>query len=421
MSEQYLFSNGDIFSSVQGQEAAAVEYIRRISSEKILNAPEHDLIQAVVEEFTLRAPVIRDEEIYIADSAETQVDVRDDPTRLVMDRSRPCLVAGTRTVIAVPFSGDPGFFLIRPQQYSLSLPRCQVTANELRFTYTQTSPNAPALKHSYEESVRTIKDHLRSLSESVAQFNRGLERLAATNLKARKDRLLADAGMVASLGLPMKKRAGAPVTYSVPVNRRRPRIEQIRTEQGFRPEPALAKEDYEEILRIMKNMVQVMERSPHEFSEIGEEGLRSHFLVQLNGAFEGQATGETFNFQGKTDILIRVEGKNIFIAECKFWKGEKSFLETLDQLLSYLSWRDSKAAVLVFNRNANFTAVLEKVVVTAPTHKNFKRDLGKSDESTFRYAFSQPTDANREITLTVMAFDIPKAADAAAAKRANIG
>src|SRR5580698_7522141 len=98
--------------------------------------------------------------------------------------------------------------------------------------------------------------------------------------------------------------------------------------------------------------------------------MRSHFLVQLNGAFEGQATGETFNFQGKTDILIRVDGRNIFIAECKFWKGEKSFLETLDQLLSYLSWRDSKAAVLVFNRNVNFTAVLDKITVTTPTHKN---------------------------------------------------
>jgi hypothetical protein len=65
----------------------------------------------------------------------------------------------------------------------------------------------------------------------------------------------------------------------------------------------------------------------------------------LNGVFEGQATGETFNFQGKTDILIRAQGKNIFIAECKFWKGEKVFLETIDQLLSYLSWRDSKAAI----------------------------------------------------------------------------
>ena len=165
--------------------------------------------------------------------------------------------------------------------------------------------------------------------------------------------------------------------------------------------------DYEEILRIMKNMVHVMELSPHAFSAMGEEDLRSHFLVQLNGAFQGQATGETFNFQGKTDILIRVDGKNIFIAECKFWKGEKSFLATLDQLLSYLSWRDTKAAVIMFNRNADFSAVLAKIAETGPKHPNFKRDLGKQDESTFRYVFVQPNDTNREIMLTVMAFDIP--------------
>jgi hypothetical protein len=129
----------------------------------------------------------------------------------------------------------------------------------------------------------------------------------------------------------------------------------------FKPEPALSGVDYEEILRIMKNMVKVMELSPHAFLTMGEEDLRSHFLVQLNGAFKGQATGETFNFQGKTDILIRVDGKNIFIAECKFWKREKAFLGTIDQLLSYLSWRDTKAAVLVFNGNADFTAVLAKI------------------------------------------------------------
>ena len=72
-----------------------------------------------------------------------------------------------------------------------------------------------------------------------------------------------------------------------------------------------------------------MELSPHAFHDMGEEDLRSHFLVQLNGAFKGHATGETFNFQGKTDILIPVEGKNVFIAEFKFWKGEKAFLATL--------------------------------------------------------------------------------------------
>jgi hypothetical protein len=59
------------------------------------------------------------------------------------------------------------------------------------------------------------------------------------------------------------------------------------------------------------------------------------------------------------------------------------FLETIDQLLSYLSWRDTKTAVVVFNRKAGFGAVLAKISDIAPKHPNFKRDLGKSDESTF--------------------------------------
>jgi hypothetical protein len=89
-------------------------------------------------------------------------------------------------------------------------------------------------------------------------------------------------------------------------------------------------------------------------------------------------------------VLIRVDGKNVFIAECKFWKGEKSFLETIDQLLKYLSWRDTKAAVIVFNTNANFSDVLAKILGIVPKHPNCKRELGKPDESAFRYVFAQP-------------------------------
>lgn len=65
----------------------------------------------------------------------------------------------------------------------------------------------------------------------------------------------------------------------------------------------------------------------------------------------GSATGETFNKKGKTDILLRHAGNNAFVGECKFWKGEKSFLSTIDQLLGYLTWRDSKTAVIMFVKN----------------------------------------------------------------------
>jgi hypothetical protein len=128
-------------------------------------------------------------------------------------------------------------------------------------------------------------------------------------------------------------------------------------------------EEYENILGIIRNMVQVMERSPKAFENMGEEDLRTHFLVQLNSQYEGGATGETFNFQGKTDILIRADGRNVFIAECKFWGGEKQFQDTIDQLLSYLSWRDTKTALIIFNRNANFSDVLKKITEIAPKHK----------------------------------------------------
>ena len=215
--------------------------------------------------------------------------------------------------------------------------------------------------------------------------------------------------MAAALGFPIKKRDGAPTTYAVPVQRRQPRIERPpASAEKFKPEPALALEEYENILAIMRSMVRVMEQSPNAFESMGEEDLRTQFLVQLNAQYEGRATGETFNYQGKTDILIRAdEGGNVFIAECKFWGGEKQFLETIDQLLSYLTWRDTKAAVLIFNRNVNFTDVLKKITDTAPKHPCYKRTLTGGDESTFRYVFHHPTDVNRELFLSVMAFDVP--------------
>ena len=171
-------------------------------------------------------------------------------------------------------------------------------------------------------------------------------------------------------------------------------------------------DDYEHILSVMTNMALVMERSPSAFAAMDEEALRSQFLVQLNGHYEGQATGETFNYEGKTDILIRVKGKNIFIAECKYWSGPKKLIDTVNQLLGYASWRDTKVAIIIFNRNKNFSQVLEAVPGAIKAHPNFKREIDQPSETSFRYAFAHRDDPNREMTLTVLAFDVPQPATA---------
>jgi hypothetical protein len=129
--------------------------------------------------------------------------------------------------------------------------------------------------------------------------------------------------------------------------------------------------------------------------------------VALNGQYEGKATGETFNSEGKTDILIRVEGRNIFIAECKFWTGSDGLLKAIDQLLGYASWRDTKTAIIVFNRNKNLSAVLEKIPDTISSHSNFKQRLDYQNETGFRFVLRQKNDPSRDITLSVLVFDVP--------------
>ena len=137
-----------------------------------------------------------------------------------------------------------------------------------------------------------------------------------------------------------------------------------------------------------------------------EEQIRDIILVDLNGHYDGDATGESFNAQGKTDILIRAEGRNVFIAECKIWDGPSTLKAAIDQILNYLTWRDTKAALLLFSKNLGFTSVLNSIGNTVPEHSNFKRELKKVSDTHVRYLFRQKCDPERDLYLAIQAFNI---------------
>lgn len=142
---------------------------------------------------------------------------------------------------------------------------------------------------------------------------------------------------------------------------------------------------------------------------MSEEDRRWLFLVPLNIHYEGQATGETFNFKGKTDIIILVDGKCIFIAECKVWDGPKSLTAAIDQILRYTTWRDGKTAILLLNRDRKMTAVLDKVASTVGKHPSCVRQHEEySHETGFRFTLKRPDDPSRQLTLTVLVFEVPK-------------
>jgi hypothetical protein len=169
--------------------------------------------------------------------------------------------------------------------------------------------------------------------------------------------------------------------------------------------------EYNRILRILANMARTMELTPRSFHALNEEDLRTFFLVYLNAEYGGQATGETFNGAGKTDLLIRANGTNLLVAECKFWHGEKSLLAAIDQLLAYLTWRDTKAALLIFYRGDGFSAVLKTIAEATPRHKSWKGTMEMLDETTFQCEFVHPGDNARTIILSLLAFTVPSPHD----------
>src|SRR5277367_4943587 len=104
-------------------------------------------------------------------------------------------------------------------------------------------------------------------------------------------------------------------------------------------------------------------------------------MLQPHFGLDGSATGETFDAAGKTDILVRYQNQNVFVAEFKFWRGSKQHLETIDQLLSYLTWRDSKAVLVYFAEGKEIAAPLKAIEDTTPHHKSFVAFDGKREGS----------------------------------------
>lgn len=407
--QNLLFCSEELHIFLEMRKQALTEEFESMEPNYVLNASEDDLCKYLVSKYTFDAIELHEDQIYVYDQREVNIDVSQDPMRAIFDRDRPFYLKGASVTIAVPFEGDSELFQYRPSTFTYSPPRGQITEHEIHLTYEEVEHNAEELKKNYTKDVSEIKQYIGWIKNDVESFNTTLESLVKQLITRRKKKLLDAQGVVGALGIPIKQRDNMPRTYAVPDIRRRPEIARPKaTTEAFKPEPALPMEEYENILKIVQSMVLVMERSPRAFANMREEDLRQHFLVQLNGHYEGQASGETFNYEGKTDILIRIDNKNVFIAECKFWGGEKELLKTIDQLFGYTSWRDTKTAILLFNQQKDFSAVLEKIPSVVKSHSCYKRELEKKEETIFRYVFHQPDDSNRELILTVMAFNVPK-------------
>jgi hypothetical protein len=398
------FRLSDVMSTGEAQMLAAID---AYPAEELLNASVDDLVDYFVSQTTIDMVQLHEDEIYV-DQTEARADARHLPDRHVIDRGTPVPVPAVRITFFVPYSGTKDLLRSVPSTFGLTRPMAGLGEGMLAFPQTRTNHDATAARRQFDAELNEVRRELAALAADLEPWHESLPKKARMRIGQRRERLLKDRGLVADLGFPIKRR-DKPGAHVPPVVRRKPPVRPAPpgNSEPFAPEPALDAAEYDHILKILSDTATALERSPATFARMEEEELRDQFLVPLNSHYEGQATGETFNAAGKTDILVRANGRPVFIAECKIWRGAKSFTAALDQLLSYATWRDTRTAVLLFNKNKNFSAVLAQLRPVVESHPSLKRILAFKHETGLRAVLSHPTDGARDVVVTVLAFDVP--------------
>ncbi len=403
----HAFSEHDGFSMFENQRSAVDQAIKRQGDDYILNVNREEYIQHLVAEFSIEPIEIHKDGLSVS-THEEMIPAEMHPRSYFMDRggSYPRDVL----VFHLPFTGEPQLLKVRASTYSMSAPLINLEQGCITFRMINFNLDAQSIKQESDNTIRSIETQNGYLTRDIESFNSSLRQHAEILFDARKEQLLKKNNLIASLGVPIKESGNKSGTFSVPARRTKaiaskpqPKV----TDKGYQPEPTLDKTIYSQILKIIHDVGKQFERLPSTYSGKEEEHLRDHMLLILEPNFEGAATGETFNKSGKTDILLRHEGKNVFIAELKYWHGKKGFLDTISQLLGYLTWRDSKAAVVMFVKNKDFMAVLETAKESIVDHENYLGFVDEQEEGWYSYRFHIDGDRNREVKLAVMLFHIP--------------
>jgi hypothetical protein len=403
-----IFAVEELRAYLEHKAHAVLSGIEQEEDDYLLNVNEDDYVRFKAAAMSVDEVNIHDEDIH-ASSDERMIPASLFPRHFLVRSGQ----SYKKDVITfhIPVSGNLQLLRTIPSRRLMWTIPVDASQSEISFDVINFQDDAAAIVALKDENLRNIMTQLVYVNAEVKQFNAQVEGRVRNAIQVRKEQIKKQTGVLAALGVPIRKSSNTPETFAVPAPQIRRAIEVKKPEvheASFSPEPTLDTATYMQILRLIHDVGKQFEKLPSIYKGKEEEHLRDHLLMFLEPNFTGSATGETFNKSGKTDILLRHDGNNVFIAECKFWKGAKSFGEAVSQLLGYLTWRDSKAAVVVFVQNKDFTQVLETAGSEIKRHPNYLKLENIVDETWSIHHVHLNDDRNRVVNLAVMLYHLPK-------------
>ena len=404
--EHRLFSSNHLSDLLNARITNALASVGKTDANELLQRPPNRTVDSLFEQFRILATRLKTDEM-TGEVGEDVVDVRGDFRRAIVDNGHPVNVPAARIEYQIPFTG-PNIFDFRPSRFTLHPPRGQILSNVLVVSSlipsdVLTEQRQPCVD-SLRREISKIEEYLSWIATDLEAWEPELRGAIARSVERRRAELLAMRDTEAMLGVPIVRDEALANTYSVPVPQRRPppRPRRQRTYGTFKPEPAISDEDFTSIVTDIGSVLAGFERFAITHERASEEQLRDQIVVFLNAIYGG-GSAESFSKRGKTDIYLPWESSAVFLAECKWWAGERAFRDKcLPQLLDrYIVWRDTHTAVVLFIKNKDVSAVISKAVESIREHPRYVNDASQVDG--FRtFILHQDGDEERQLRLALL-------------------
>jgi hypothetical protein len=397
-----LFYGSDEGSYFETVRESIKDEIEALPENQFLSSTEDEIIGYICSKYEIIPLEIYEDKMY-AQHKNTKVAYRDYERHKEYD--------GLKFSVRLPFTGDQQLWYVTPSTWTTTYPEGSVQTdsegrNVLVFDVAVGLQQDPDTHNKLiEDNLKSIKFYLAKQKTDVERFNKNIRNIVEECIRIRKSKLDKKTRIIRAFKIPLHKSDDAPDISLIPIKRKL--IKPLPSPPGHPPEYEISKDDYEHILGVIRHEGRSFESTPRTFAVHDEEELRDIILAHLNGHYKGGATGETFRGSGKTDIRIESENRAAFVAECKVWRGPSELSDAIDQLLGYLTWRDCKTAIVIFNKEvAGFTEIQKKVHGIFKGHSNYERIIAVDEAGEWRFLFHSKEDSERKVIIHVFMFNL---------------
>ena len=398
------FAEIDSFSAEKQFEENVKKFIEGKSKEYILGVDEEEFKNYVISEYSVEKLAVYKESERIDKPIVKKEKFTD---RFYRDRQYEKEVY--YFTVHYKFSGSPVLFKIRPSSWTMTTYEIRIneSSQEVTLSFKIYEQDAEKFKKEKAGIYHSAFTNLGNVNVFANNWNSKIIGLVNRIFKQTKDKFLKENDFFSAINISTNSETES--IFTVP-SIKKAIIPQPKIDKGkeFSSAPTMHKKMYSDILKVIYDAGKSMEKKPALYKGKDEEGLRDQFLFILETRYESiTATGETFNKKGKTDIILKYseDNSNVFVAELKFWKGSNEFNKAINQLFDrYLTWRDSKVALIFFVTNKDFTKIIQTADEESEKHEYFVSRNGTNGESSLSYKFRLPNDKDKEVFMELIMF-----------------